>query len=160
MTERSFLHLHLQHRVHLRLQRGFRLRCRHARFQPPECVYPAGPAVGQHFFIPHDDLLLHHDGNEDFRRISQLHSVKSRLHHADDGHVVAVHDQFFPDDSRISAEPLPPEVVRQHHQAMPVGNAIVLRREGPPQDGVNPKSVEVRSRNEFRPHALRLAAKR
>src|SRR2546430_14508133 len=80
VTERRQQHLHLEHGVHEGLESSLGLLLGYARLQPPESIHPAIAALLQHIFrVTDDDLRLHHDGNEDFRRAPELHAVKTGL---------------------------------------------------------------------------------
>ena len=59
--DRDLAHLHLEHRMHERLQRRLRLRLCHARLQSPERIHPTAAAVLEHVHGDHEHLLLHHD---------------------------------------------------------------------------------------------------
>ena len=136
MTKRRLLHFHLEHGVHEGLESGLGLLLGDARLQAAEGIHPAIAALFQHVFrVPDDDLRLHHDWNEDFRRAPELHAVKSGLCDTNNGHVVIIQIQRFTDDLRIGGKPRPPIVVVENHDGMAAGDAIVVGREYASQCG-------------------------
>ncbi len=78
-------------------------------------------------------LRLHHDGNEDLRRDSQFHAVKTGLRDPDNGHRVTVEGDRPADDGAVAVEVAPPEAVAEHHDRPAVGNRVVVRSDGAAQ---------------------------
>ena len=86
--------------------------CEMPGFKRPKALTQRVRRVLEHVFgVPDDDLLLHHDGNENFWGEAQFNAVKSRLRHADHSHFVIIDVQGFTDDLGITGETCLPKVV-------------------------------------------------
>ena len=63
-------------------------------------------------------LPLHGHGHKNVRRLSHLDTAESCLRNADDGHFGVVHQNRVIQNSRFSAEMLPPISMAQHEYRM------------------------------------------
>ncbi len=146
--------------MHEGLESGLGLLLRNARLQAAKGIHPAIAALFQHVFrVTDDNLRLHHDGNEDFRRASELYAVKTGLGDADNGHVVIIQIQRLADDLGIAGKTCLPIVVIENNEGMAAWYVIVLGREYASQGGEDAESREVGARHQFHIDAFRLAAK-
>ena len=145
--------------MHEGLESGLGLVLRDAGLQAAEGVHPAIAALLQHVFgIEDDDLRLHHDGNEDFRREAEFHPVETCLGNADDGHFVIIQSESLTDDLGITGETRLPEVVIKNNERMTAGDLIVFGSEDASNRWDDAKRGEVGAGNEFHGDAFGLLA--
>src|SRR5262245_40372426 len=105
------------------IERAFGLRPAHPFFQSPYCRHgrPA-PFDGA---PAHFKSWLHHHGEPEFRRGRQFRAAEFRWGDANDRIIPPADEQTSANDLRISAEPLLPALVTQHHDWMPPGRKVV-----------------------------------
>src|SRR5580658_4278635 len=112
--------------MHERLQRKLRLLHADAGLEASvrsDPTQPAAPVLEAVRMWRH--LRLHHDGNENLRRDTQFHAVKTGLRDPDNGHRVTVEVDRSADDAAVAVEVAPPEAVAEYHDWPAVRHRVV-----------------------------------
>jgi hypothetical protein len=95
-------------------------------------------------------LRLHHDGNEDSRRVSQFHAVETWLRDSDNGHRVTVEGNHSADDGAVTVEVTLPEAIAEYHHRLAVGNRVVVRGDGAAQCRPDAQDREIGAGDQLR----------
>src|SRR5262249_934793 len=150
---------HFENAMHERLKRDLRLLKTDVGFEAPVRCHPTQPAasvlesvrVWRH-------LGLHHNGNENLRRPSHFHPVKTGLCDSDNSHRVTIEVDRWADDAAVPIEVAPPEAVAEYHDRPAVGNRVVVRRYGAAQCCPHAQYREVRAGDQLRGNLRRSIA--
>src|SRR5215470_7490570 len=130
--------------MHERLQRKLRLLEADAGLEAPvrgDPTQPAAPVLQAVRVRCH--LRLHHDGDENLRRDSQVRAVKTGLGDSDHGHRVTVELNRSADDGAVTGEVALPEAVAKHDNRLAVGDRVVARSDGAAQSRPNAQGREI-----------------
>ena len=132
--------------MHERLQRNLRLVKTDVGFETPVRCHPIQPSppVLQSVRVRRH-LGLHHNWNENLRRPSHFHPVKTGLCDSDNSHRVTVELDRPADDVAVTIEVAAPEAVAEYYDRTAVGNCVVIRRYGAAQCCPHAQYREVRT---------------
>src|SRR5262249_54482493 len=100
---------------------------------------------------------LHHDRNEDIRRLADLNSGEASLGNAHNGHFSVVDQHHAIQNTGVARKMLSPIAVSQSSNGMGTGRLIIFRSQEPPKRRPNSQRLEVVARDHFAGSAVRLS---